>query len=77
MSPLNIKAILFDVDDTLYDRALAQNKALELIVKRFPVVFSNREMPRLMEAWQESDRLATIYFEANPPSEFRRNTRSR
>jgi 5'-nucleotidase len=77
MSLRNIKAVLFDIDDTLYDRAGAQSIALELIVKRFSAVFGKIEKSRLNEAWQESDRLSTIDFEANPPSEYRRDTRSK
>jgi HAD superfamily hydrolase (TIGR01549 family) len=77
MRPQKIEAILFDVDDTLFDRACAQKTALELIVKRFPLVFGGCEMSRMLEAWRESDRFATADFEASAPSEVFRDTRTR
>lgn len=74
---MNIKAVLFDVDDTLFDREIAQAIALEILVKRFPELLGAFDMPRLKEAWQESDRLATAEFETNTPSEMLRDARSK
>ena len=34
-----IKAMLFDVDETLFDRVLAQKAVLELIIRQLPRVF--------------------------------------
>jgi FMN phosphatase YigB (HAD superfamily) len=36
----NIKAVLFDVDETLFDRILAQKAVLELIIRQLPQVFT-------------------------------------
>jgi len=35
-----IKAILYDIDDTLYDRNLAQSMILERIKKNYPTRFN-------------------------------------
>jgi len=77
MSSTNIKAILFDVDDTLFDRKTAQEKVLARIVQLLPQSFGRFEMSSLMEAWQESDRFASADFEASLPSRMLRDTRSR
>ncbi len=75
--PENIKAVLFDLDDTLFDRKAAQSMTLELIVKRLPHVFSRFEEERVIEAFMESDRLLTVDFNAGAPSEGIREERSR
>ncbi len=77
MNMQDISAILFDVDDTLYDRALAQEKILDMVVNKFIKVLGAYDRNTLREAWSESDRLATIEFESKPPAEFRRDTRAR
>jgi putative hydrolase of the HAD superfamily len=74
---MKIKAILFDVDDTLFDREQAQKVALEMLVKRFPELLGGFDIPRLRDAWQESDRISTVEFETNAPSEIVRDARSR
>jgi len=73
----NIKAVLFDVDDTLFDRNGAQGMVLELIVKQLPQVFDAFEMEHVLEAFAESDRLTTEDFEAGAPSEGLREARNR
>ncbi len=72
-----IKAILFDIDDTLYDRNLAQGMILERIVKKFPHVFQSLKTGRIMEAFFESDRITVDAFNAGAPSEGLRDVRSR
>jgi putative hydrolase of the HAD superfamily len=74
---VNIKSVIFDVDDTLFDRVQTQVIVLEIIAKRFPEIFGGFDMPRLMEAWLESDRIATMDFETNTPSNVLRDARSR
>jgi putative hydrolase of the HAD superfamily len=73
----SIQAVLFDIDDTLFDRNLAQSIILESIVKRFPNVFQNLKMERILEAFLESDRLTVTAFNAGAPSEGLRDSRSR
>jgi len=73
----NFKAVLFDIDDTLFDRNAAQRIVLEQIVNGLPHVFRGCEMAGIIEAFMESDRLATEAFEAGAPSEGLREERSR
>jgi putative hydrolase of the HAD superfamily len=73
----NIKAILFDVDETLFDRVLAQQAVLELIVRQLPRVFSNYEPERVLAAFLESDRVTTEVFNSGGPSEGSRDRRSK
>lgn len=72
-----ITVILFDIDDTLYDRDLAQVKVLDLIVKKLPSVFRNISMERITEAFFESDRITTADFNSGAPSTNIRDSRSR
>jgi len=74
---MKVKAVLFDVDDTLFDREKAQATVLYILVKRFPEILSRFTPQQLMEAWLASDRIATADFETNIPSEILRNSRSR
>jgi putative hydrolase of the HAD superfamily len=73
----NIKAVLFDIDDTLFDRNLAQSIVLELILKKLPHIFRSLKMERILEAFFESDRITTEAFYASAPSEGLRDARSR
>jgi putative hydrolase of the HAD superfamily len=59
-----IKAILFDIDDTLYDREKSQPMVLEKIIERLPQVFVDRGKEQILEAFLESDRISTIDWEA-------------
>jgi HAD superfamily hydrolase (TIGR01549 family) len=73
----NVKAVLFDVDGTLFDRGLAQRKVLEIIVRQFRHIFGAFEMERVAKAFAESDRITTEEFEAGAPSNSLRRKRSR
>lgn len=73
----DVRAVLFDVDDTLFDRKLAQNIALEQIVAQFPRLFQTLETERIAAAFTESDRITTRDFEAGAPSDGLRDARSR
>jgi putative hydrolase of the HAD superfamily len=73
----DIKAVLFDVDDTLFDRSKAQSKILELIVRRFPKIFSTFEMEHIAKAFKESDRITVAEFYSGAPSDGLREKRSR
>ena len=72
-----IRAVIFDLDDTLYDRNAAQIQIVKLISERFPQTFQGLEEERILEAFLESDRLSTIDFEAGKPSEGLRDKRTK
>lgn len=72
-----IKAVLFDIDDTLYDRNLAQVKTLELIVQSLPSLFNHLQMVRVKEAFLESDRIITNDFNTGAKSTKLRDSRSK
>jgi len=72
-----IEAILFDVDDTLFDRNLAQVKILQIIVDSLPEIFGAIDIKRVAKAFSESDRLTVAEFDSGMPSEGLRDRRSR
>jgi HAD superfamily hydrolase (TIGR01549 family) len=72
-----IKAILFDVDETLFDRVLAQQAILELIVKQMPQVFDGYDPGRVLAAFLKSDQIYTDLFNNGAPSEGSRDRRSK
>jgi putative hydrolase of the HAD superfamily len=71
------RAVLFDIDDTIFDRNRAQHLALEIIVRKLPEVFKNLEKERIKAAFIESDLITTRDFDAGAPSEGLRDIRSR
>ena len=73
----NIKTVLFDIDDTLFDRNKAQSIILELIVKRLPDIFRSLKINRILDAFMEADRITSEAFTAGAPSEGLRDSRSR
>jgi putative hydrolase of the HAD superfamily len=73
----SIKAILFDVDDTIFDRARAQRKILRLIVQEFHDVFAGIDEQTALNAFFESDRLSLEEFYAGGSVEELRVVRSR
>jgi HAD superfamily hydrolase (TIGR01549 family) len=72
----NFKAVLFDVDETLFDRILAQKTVLELIVRQLPQVFTGYASERVLAAFLESDQLYTDMFNSGAASEGSRDKRS-
>jgi putative hydrolase of the HAD superfamily len=72
----NIKAVLFDVDDTLFDRKLAQKKVCTLIAKQLPQIFDAFAPERILEAFLESDQISTDIFNSGAPSEGLRDKRT-
>lgn len=59
-----LKAVLFDLDDTLFDRNRAQRKILHLIVREFCEVFTGIDENRIANAFIESERVAAQEFYA-------------
>ena len=72
----NIKAVLFDVDDTLFDRKLAQKKVCILIAKQLPHIFDAFEPEHILEAFLKSDQISTDIFNSGDPSEGLRDKRN-
>ena len=72
----NIKAVLFDVDDTLFDRKLAQKEVCKLIVEQLPRVFNTFNIERIQEAFLKSDQISTDIFNSGAPSEGLREKRN-
>lgn len=54
----HVEAILFDLDDTLFDRTLAQSEALSKILSMFPDLFGQIDECVALDAFLEADRLA-------------------
>jgi putative hydrolase of the HAD superfamily len=59
-----IKAILFDIDDTLYDRNKSQYLVLDKILEKLPQIFGDINKKRILDAFLESDRISTADWEA-------------
>ena len=70
-------ALVFDLDDTLFDRNRAQREVLDLIVPEFRVVFGAIDKEKIAAAFFESDRVTTQEFEAGVLAETFRRRRSK
>ena len=57
-----LKAILFDIDDTLFNRARAQRKWAYLMMQEFREVFKGIERKIIVDALLKSDRIGTEEF---------------
>lgn len=57
-----LKAVLFDVDDTLFDRNGAQLLALDVIVRELRDLFVGIDRQEMVDAFLESDRVTTLEF---------------
>ena len=55
----DLRAILFDVDDTLFDRRGAQVMVLEVLLRESGDVFAGIDKRTIIEAFLESDRVTT------------------
>jgi HAD superfamily hydrolase (TIGR01549 family) len=58
------KAVLFDIDDTLFDRNGAQWEVIHLMVQVYPDIFAGIDEKAIVEAFLESDRISTQEFNA-------------
>ena len=54
-----IGAVLFDVDETLFDRQQAQRLVLERLPAALPALFGEVDFDTLWAAWQQSDQETT------------------
>jgi HAD superfamily hydrolase (TIGR01509 family) len=55
----DLRAILFDVDDTLFDRRGAQLMVLEVLLRECGNAFAGIDKRKIIEAFLESDRVTT------------------
>jgi putative hydrolase of the HAD superfamily len=69
-----LKAVLFDVDDTLFDRNTAQLVCFNRMLEQFISLFRGLDRDTLWKAWQEADRIGVTEFNAGS---FDRASRSR
>jgi len=74
---IRVRAVLFDVDDTLFDRDGAQQGILRVILQELPDVFAGLPAEAIWRAFDESDSIALREYEASVPSEDFRSRRSR
>jgi len=56
----DLKAVLFDVDGTLFDRNGAQLMVLDVIAREFCDLFADIDRQELVDAFLESDRMTTL-----------------
>ena len=59
----NLKAVFFDLDDTLFDRKRAQQEIVQVIIGKFPDIFTERDKDIVAEAFFKSDQVLTQQFE--------------
>ena len=62
-----IRGVLLDIDDTLFDRELAQRMVLEIITDRNRELFDGIHADRLLAEFLESDRISDEEYQAGPP----------
>jgi HAD superfamily hydrolase (TIGR01549 family) len=60
----DIKAVLFDLDDTLFDRRKAQYELLHIILEELPLLFHELDAETVLSAFLESDETATQGYTA-------------
>ena len=60
-----IKALIFDIDDTLFDRKKAQKKMLDLFRREYEEIFEGIKDEMVGMAFLEADRLSTEAFFAS------------
>ncbi len=73
----DIKAVLFDIDDTLFDRKTAVRKALLRTADNIPDLFSNIPEEKIFLAFQEADEYAQLEFDKGVSGDTVRDVRSR
>jgi len=72
-----LNAVLFDIDDTLFDRHGAQRGILRLIMDELPDLFAGVGWAEAEEAFYESDRVALQEYKGGDPAGPFRDRRSR
>jgi putative hydrolase of the HAD superfamily len=70
-----IKAVIFDIDDTLFDRAKAQRRIFDFFKRKYADLFESVDDHMLATAFYEADRLAAEFFFADGKKESLREGR--
>ena len=72
-----LKAVLFDIDDTLFDRKTAVRNALLLMMEQLPDLFVGIQEERIFDTFKNADEIARIDFESGKSGEAVRDSRSK
>jgi len=59
-----VQAVIFDVDDTLFDRRRAQDMVLDVILAEMPGLFATLDRRQAADAFAESDRISVEEHDA-------------
>ncbi len=70
-----LRAVIFDLDDTLYDRKAAQATLAKVIFRRFSKLFAGIDRQRVISAFMQSDEKSTVDFYSGRPSDGMREAR--
>jgi HAD superfamily hydrolase (TIGR01509 family) len=73
----HIKAVLFDIDDTLFDRQAAQHEVLRKIVSEFPTLFRGLDDKEITKAFLKADLISSQEFASGASIDASRELRSR
>jgi len=69
VSTTELKAVLFDLDDTLFDRSAAQREVVRVLIREFSDLFAGIDSDRILNAFLESDLVADTKFWAGASME--------
>ncbi|MCK4330248.1 HAD family hydrolase [candidate division WOR-3 bacterium] len=72
----NLKVVLFDIDDTLFDRRKAQKEILHLIIEEYDDIFTGIGEEMITDAFFQSDSLAEQEFNEDTSTDVFRKRRS-
>jgi len=72
-----LKAVLFDIDDTLFDRKNAVKKVIRRIIKKLPDLFSGIPQEKIFKAFHEADQMILEDFNKGESGDVVRDKRSR
>lgn len=72
-----IRAVLFDLDDTLFDRNKAVEKTLVSMAREFPHLFSGLDTSRILKVFIASDDIAMLEYKAGASIDESRLARNR
>jgi putative hydrolase of the HAD superfamily len=51
----DVKAVIFDIDDTLFDRNRAQREIIHIMIREFPEIFTGLNAENVIDAFYKSD----------------------
>lgn len=72
-----VRSVVFDIDDTLFDRKTAVKKALRLMMEKLSELFEDIPEELVFSAFRHADEIARDEFESGKPGELVRDNRSR